>query len=353
MKIPAVVPPPTEASLKISPFSVAMTAYNRPEHTVSAVLSCLRQGSLLREVVVVDDASTDKTAEEIEKIGDIRVRLLRRNQNGGIGAARKDAFAACRGRWIVALDSDHELIPGALKRLNTVADPLPETIGIIGARHRWDTGAVSPSVIPEGIISYKDRIRWSQRQDSIGQDYVFCVRRAIAEQVNWSTERSGLVDSLYQLDCAKLTDAIFIPEELCLQKSDAAHGHTRGDAASRLKRRRLDAEGGVKVTSAILNRHEAALAENGPGLLANHLTMGAFYAVLVSNRTQALHWLRRAIHYGGWSSNRLLLAFAVLLGPALMSVMYVTRIWWRETFASEMVKWRSQESINRDEKPDK
>ena len=76
-------------------FSVALTAYNRPEHAVAAVKSCLAQGPLLTEVVVVDDASTDGTADAIARIEDARVRLLRRSRNGGIGAARRDAFAAC------------------------------------------------------------------------------------------------------------------------------------------------------------------------------------------------------------------------------------------------------------------
>ncbi len=56
------------------------------------------------EVIVVDDGSTDGTAQAATEVPG--VRLIRHAQNGGYGAALKTGFAAARGEWIGFLDAD-------------------------------------------------------------------------------------------------------------------------------------------------------------------------------------------------------------------------------------------------------
>ena len=87
-------------------FDVALTTYRRPDMAVAAIASCLSQGTRLRRVVVVDDASRDTTEERIRALRDPEVLLHVRAENGGIGAARRDAMARCDAEWTVTLDSD-------------------------------------------------------------------------------------------------------------------------------------------------------------------------------------------------------------------------------------------------------
>lgn len=301
---------------------VAITSFRRPEMVVAAVRSCLAQGEWLGRVVVVDDASEDDTAARLAALGDPRVLLHVRPQNGGIGAARKDALDRCSAEWSVTLDSDHELLPGALRTLSARADAAHARIGIIGARFRWDTGVVTPVHVPERSIGYEDRIRWSARPDSIGADYLCCTSRRVRERVSWSTERSGLVDVLFQLDAARVADAEFTNECLAYQKSTGAEGHTRGTVEHLLARRRRDAPGAVAVCRQILDRHGTALAAWGRPILAGVLKEGATSAAILGRRLLAARWACRAVATGGPAAITPAWVPACLAGPPIFTWAY-------------------------------
>jgi glycosyltransferase involved in cell wall biosynthesis len=280
-------------------FDIALTTYRRPDMVVAAIGSCLSQGTRLRRVVVVDDASRDTTEERIRALRDPRVLLHVRAENGGIGAARRDAMARSDAEWTVTLDSDHELLPGALDVLAARIERLAPRVGIVGARYRWDTGGITPRFVPDGVLDYEGRIVWSQLPGSIGGDYLCCVSRRVREAVQWSPHRSGLADTLFQLDAARVADAIYLPDCLALQRSDGAEGNTRGNVAHLLARREADAEGGLAVCEAILDRHGDALRECGRSLGGGVLKMGAVYAALLGRRALAVKWAVEALLLAG------------------------------------------------------
>ena len=74
------------------------------------------------EVIVVDDASTDGTADVVRASADPRVRLIALTRNGGAAAARNHALDAARGRWIALLDSDDRYAPERLERMVAAAE---------------------------------------------------------------------------------------------------------------------------------------------------------------------------------------------------------------------------------------
>ena len=69
-------------------------------------------------MVAVDDGSGDHSAAVIRSFDDPRVRLILHEKNRGCGPARNTAMAAARGQWFVFLDSDDELLPGALETIH-------------------------------------------------------------------------------------------------------------------------------------------------------------------------------------------------------------------------------------------
>ncbi len=99
--------------------SVVIPTYNTRDCVRTAIDSALRQQGVPVEVVVVDDASSDGTADFVcEAYGqDERVRVIRCEKNGGPSAARNIGFNAARGAWIGLLDSDDWWKPNRLERL--------------------------------------------------------------------------------------------------------------------------------------------------------------------------------------------------------------------------------------------
>lgn len=82
--------------------SVIITTYNRRRFLREAVLSVLEQDYKDREVIVVDDGSTDGSHDEV---GDLPVTYIRK-ENGGISSARNKGIETAGGEYIAFLDVD-------------------------------------------------------------------------------------------------------------------------------------------------------------------------------------------------------------------------------------------------------
>jgi glycosyltransferase involved in cell wall biosynthesis len=81
----------------------------------AALASARAQEQVDVEIIVVDDGSTDGTADHVSQLGDERVRVLRHEQSRGVAAARNAGIAAARGRWISFLDDDDLWSPRKLR----------------------------------------------------------------------------------------------------------------------------------------------------------------------------------------------------------------------------------------------
>ena len=104
-------------------FSVLIPAYNVSGIIERAIRSAAAQTFPPREILVIDDCSTDNTVEVVGALArDIpSLRLLSTPANSGPSAARNVGLRAAQGDWIALLDSDDAWKPGRLKRLSEVA----------------------------------------------------------------------------------------------------------------------------------------------------------------------------------------------------------------------------------------
>lgn len=98
--------------------SIITPAYNAARFIGQAMASVQAQSLQNWEMVVADDASSDQTAELVAAQSrlDPRIRLVRREGNGGSGPARNAALAVARGRFVAFLDSDDLWLPAKLER---------------------------------------------------------------------------------------------------------------------------------------------------------------------------------------------------------------------------------------------
>ncbi|MEE9226710.1 MAG: glycosyltransferase family 2 protein [Acidobacteriota bacterium] len=90
--------------------SVVVPVFNEAS-TIAEVLRRIRETPYDKEILVVDDGSTDGTAETLAGIADPQLRILRHERNRGKGAALRTAFREVRGEVVIIQDSDLEYDP--------------------------------------------------------------------------------------------------------------------------------------------------------------------------------------------------------------------------------------------------
>lgn len=95
-------------------FSIIVPLYNKGakvRRTIDSVLAQTWQGEW--ECVVVDDGSTDDSAQYVREYADPKIHYLRKD-NGGVSSARNFGILHSRKEWLIFLDADDELLPDAL-----------------------------------------------------------------------------------------------------------------------------------------------------------------------------------------------------------------------------------------------
>jgi len=119
-------------------FSVVIDTYNYGEYIEEAVSSALAQDfpAEEREILVVDDGSTDDTPERVRKFGET-IRYLRK-ANGGQASAFNFGFAHARGEVIALLDADDVWQPAKLGRVYEEFERHPAAGMVYHRVHLWD-----------------------------------------------------------------------------------------------------------------------------------------------------------------------------------------------------------------------
>lgn len=120
--------------------SVVMPSFNE-ESTLKTVAELVLASPYTRELIIVDDGSTDGTLEQAKSIADHRVTVLEQPQNMGKGAALRTGFDRARGPFVIVQDADLEYDPaefGLLLRplLDGRADVVYGSRFLTGSAHR-------------------------------------------------------------------------------------------------------------------------------------------------------------------------------------------------------------------------
>jgi glycosyltransferase involved in cell wall biosynthesis len=113
--------------------TIIIPVYNGETFVRASIESALRQGELVNEIIVVDDGSTDGTPTVVAAMAEPRVRLIHQ-PNRGVAAARNLGLAQVRPDtvYVVFLDHDDLLLPGAIPLLQREMEADPRRSGVFG-----------------------------------------------------------------------------------------------------------------------------------------------------------------------------------------------------------------------------
>lgn len=146
--------------------SIIITTKSRPQLLVRAVHSAQASGENV-EVVVIDDASSDQTAEVCRGLAGINYVRIEHNQ--GVAAARNVGLVASSGDYVTFLDDDDVRLPGSLdEQVKLLA--ADKQAGLIYGQAIWGnqfgqpTNQIYPQTCPQGDVF------WSL----LGQNFIPC-----------------------------------------------------------------------------------------------------------------------------------------------------------------------------------
>lgn len=116
-------------------FSVIIPLYNKEKHIVRSIDSVLKQTYTNFELIIVDDGSTDNSVNEVMKIPDSRIKLIRQ-QNRGVSSARNEGIKFASHEYIGFLDADDTWKPFFLESIKNIIQMYPSA-GAYGTSYEF------------------------------------------------------------------------------------------------------------------------------------------------------------------------------------------------------------------------
>ncbi|WP_298520564.1 glycosyltransferase family 2 protein [uncultured Kordia sp.] len=107
-------------------FSVIIPLYNKEKYIQQTIESVLQQTCADFELLIVNDASTDKSVAVVSKLSDHRIRLIENPKNLGLSATRNHGISKAKGDIIALLDADDVWLPNFLKTIQNLYNTHPE-----------------------------------------------------------------------------------------------------------------------------------------------------------------------------------------------------------------------------------
>lgn len=114
--------------------SVLMAVYNTERYLPEAVESILQQTYQNFELIVIDDGSSDRSLQILQKYAEVdqRIHLISR-ENRGIPKTRNELVSLARGKFLAIMDSDDVALPDRLAQQVAFLEQHPEVVWVGGA----------------------------------------------------------------------------------------------------------------------------------------------------------------------------------------------------------------------------
>lgn len=170
--------------------SVVVVSYNTAALLRQCLRSILADPGPSREVLVVDNASTDGSPQMVaDEFPD--VRLITNAGNVGFSRANNQALERSSGRYACLLNSDAELRPGCLAAMVAYLDAHPR-VGVLGPRLVYADGTPQPSrrrfpTLATAFVESTILQRWWPGADVLRRYYLSDVPDDRPQEVDWVT----------------------------------------------------------------------------------------------------------------------------------------------------------------------
>ncbi|MCR2823919.1 glycosyltransferase family 2 protein [Microbacterium sp. zg.Y909] len=196
--------------------SVVIPCYNYAAFITDAIDSARTQTAVSVDIIVVDDYSSDDSAEVVAAIvaRDPRVRLIRHDRNQGPVRTFNDGLALARGDFIVRLDADDLLTPGSLGRAAAVAEAFP-SVGLVYGHPLHFTGdeLPRPRLAVTRWVIWPGRY-WLEQRCRTGVNVItspeVLMRRAVVDRVGGQRDLPHTHDMEMWLRIASVSDVAYI-----------------------------------------------------------------------------------------------------------------------------------------------
>lgn len=258
-------------------FSVVMPTFNRAEELPRAIGSVLCQEFQAFELIVIDDGSTDSTADCLSRISDDRLRVVHQ-ENSGASSARNHGVAVSTARYVTFLDSDDEAHPHWLATFAALLANVDVDFASVGAEVLSPTGERTVRTPSSGGPAFGDH-------EALFLCGTFALKRSLFLEVG------GYADGLAYSENTDLRLRL-----AHVMEANAGHVVASDVVCVRIYLRddRYDPARRYDSAVALLRRNEVRLGLE-PRLLATYEAIAGVSASRIGNDRLALGHLLRAV----------------------------------------------------------
>ena len=275
--------------------SVIIPAFNAEDYIVAAIESVVTQSMSQLEVIVIDDGSTDGTADKARSINDLRIRYMWQ-ENCTQAVARNRGIELSKGEFIAFLDADDMWHPEKLKRQIELFDN--ENVGVTytGAKYMDHDGNLKgrvPHVFARGFVL----------PELTKKNFISCssvmVRRSILTKNNlqFRIGRQGAEDFDLWLRLALVTEFDYLKECLLLYRHHPQNISKNWDLMQQGQMRVFDDLSETIANLNLSHSQKYQLRKNCQHYRARQILMYAHWLLLQKRNVEAVQKMKESLHY--------------------------------------------------------
>ena len=297
--------------------SIVIPTYNRGKLIGRALKSCLSNDRDDIEVIVIDGSSTDNTLDVINSFNDPRIRIYIEGERRGVCAARNTGVLKANAGWIMFLDSDNELVLGAINQVIQEIESTQDDIEELRFTCKW-SGSPECTVfqLDDEVWDYEGYLRFLKLTGRKGgfSETLCCIRSRSFNVIRWPDDRA--FETEYHIDFAKIYKIRTCKSIMMIYHLDADNRNTNGLSA--LKIRELAIDNALSLER-ILFEHGNMVKKAAPNAYYGYLISAARYEFISGNRKHGTERLLEYLLYRPLSFNAWIILLSGLIGPGVIS----------------------------------